>query len=68
MGKNAQRRRQAVAWVKFERNWEGARGRSTSLQLSRLSQEYQAEHPEIIFNRATRRFNRVPTWLRVRRG
>jgi hypothetical protein len=61
MGKNAQRRRRTKAVKKFL----GSIGVPVkSAKLSTLSQEHQAEHTDIIFNRATRRGLGTPQWYK----
>jgi hypothetical protein len=64
MGKNAQRRRRNRKVARYLRGLVPCK----SMKLSTLSQEYQAEHPEVIFNRATRRGLRTPRWFRVGRA
>ena len=59
MGKNAQRRRHNKAVKKFLKSIGVP---SMSAKLSTLSQKHQAEHTDIIFNRATRRANKTVQW------
>jgi len=62
MGKNAQRRRGKKLVKQFLRRM--ASHSPKSQQLSKLSQDYQQEHADVAFNRASRRKAKVKTWTR----
>jgi ribosomal protein L22 len=61
MGRNAQRRR---APKNLRKLMSQIRRKPVSQALSVLAQEYQASHPDTIFNRATRRGNKTAKWYR----